>query len=381
MNIFHRTDSDNIDFQELVALLDKDLAIRDGSEHDFYAQFNKIQNIRNVIVCYVNDLPVGCGAFKAYDERAVEIKRMFVKPTHRGQGIGLNIVNQLELWAAELHYDECILETGKKQPEAIGLYKKAGYGHIPNYGQYKGVDNSVCMKKTISENKQFMFAKGLLHYTIIRHIIDHGFAPDISSLAQTLQSTEDQITQTLYELQDYHGVVLHPTEPKIWVIHPFALMPTNFLVQSPKGKWWANCAWCSLGLAALLNEDLTITTCIGAYDEQVRIHILNGEVQEKNLYVHFPIPMKKAWDNVVYTCTTMLLFKNEEQVDDWCCRHNIPKGDIQPIDNVWQFSKKWYGNHLNPAWEKWTMQEAREIFSQFNLKGHIWDIETSASRF
>lgn len=149
MSTFIRTSSENIDFQNLVTLLDKDLAIRDGDQHSFYTQFNKIAGIRNAIVCYMENKPIGCGAFREYDPKRVEIKRMFVQPEYRSKGIGLDILNELELWASELNYSECILETGKKQPEAISLYTKAGYQIIKNYGQYENVENSVCMKKTI----------------------------------------------------------------------------------------------------------------------------------------------------------------------------------------------------------------------------------------
>ncbi|HSK71846.1 MAG TPA: GNAT family N-acetyltransferase [Pyrinomonadaceae bacterium] len=142
-----RTDSDNADFRELVALLDQDLRIRDGEEHSFYAQFNKIDRIRHAVVAYQDGQAVGCGAIKEYAENAAEVKRMFVKPEWRGQGIAKRILAELESWAAELNYSECILETGKKQPEAIGLYQKSGYQIIPNYGQYEGVENSVCMRK------------------------------------------------------------------------------------------------------------------------------------------------------------------------------------------------------------------------------------------
>ncbi|SRR5258706_16386747 len=149
MTIFHRTLSDNEDFQDLVALLDADLKRRDGDQHPFYAQFNKIENIRNAVVCYIDDKPIGCGAFKEYDKQKAEIKRMFVLPGYREKGIGLDILKELELWASELNYTEYILETGKKQPEAIRLYQKAGYTIIKNYGQYEKVENSVCMMKAI----------------------------------------------------------------------------------------------------------------------------------------------------------------------------------------------------------------------------------------
>lgn len=149
MTIFSRTNSDNEDFRGLVVLLDKDLATRDGDEHAFYAQFNTIQNIQHVVVCYADGKAIGCGAFKPYDETSVEIKRMFVQPGYRGHGVGLNILKELELWALECGYGNCVLETGKKQPEAISLYQKAGYQVIKNYGQYENVENSVCMLKPI----------------------------------------------------------------------------------------------------------------------------------------------------------------------------------------------------------------------------------------
>jgi putative acetyltransferase len=145
-----RTTSDNPDFQKLVILLDATLKILDGDEHAFYAQHNKTVAIKNVVVCYDENQVVGCGAFKEYEKHQVEIKRMYVLPEHRGKGIAHQILNELEQWAKELKYSGCVLETGKKQVDAIGLYQKAGYQIIPNYGQYIGMENSVCMQKKIT---------------------------------------------------------------------------------------------------------------------------------------------------------------------------------------------------------------------------------------
>jgi len=72
---------------------------------------------------------------------------MFTLPECRGKGIATKLLNELEKWTIELGYEKCILETGKRQPEAIALYKKNGYKSIPNYGQYTGMDNSVCFEK------------------------------------------------------------------------------------------------------------------------------------------------------------------------------------------------------------------------------------------
>jgi len=144
-----QTDSTHPDFRALVAALDAELLIRDGDDHAFYAQFNTIESIRHVIIAYLNDTAVACGAIKAYSPNAVEIKRMYTTPDHRGKGLARKILNALEDWAAELQYQKCILETGVNQPEAIAMYNKTGYARIPNYGPYAGVETSLCFEKIV----------------------------------------------------------------------------------------------------------------------------------------------------------------------------------------------------------------------------------------
>ncbi len=146
-----RTDPENRDFIELVKYLDADLAERDGEEHSFYAQFNKIAPIKYAVVTYENKKPLGCGAIKEFGSGVMEVKRMYVLPESRRKGIAGKILAELENWASELACEKCILETGKKQPEAIVLYKKNGYKMIENYGQYAGVENSVCFEKLLNK--------------------------------------------------------------------------------------------------------------------------------------------------------------------------------------------------------------------------------------
>ena len=134
----------------MVKELDADLKIRDGEEHLFYAQFNKIDRIKHVVVVYVEDKAVGCGAIKEFSPDTVEVKRMYVQSDKRDRGIASFILKELEQWAAELNYSKCVLETGKKQPEALRLYAKNGYSIIPNYGQYENVENSVCFEKNLT---------------------------------------------------------------------------------------------------------------------------------------------------------------------------------------------------------------------------------------
>ena len=144
-----RTDSNNTDFRTLVAELDSYLSDIDGDEHAFFAQFNGLDKIPNVVVIYLDQEPVGCGALKRYADDVAEIKRMYVRPDFRGRNLGERILGELEAWARELGYSECILETGHRQKAAVRLYQNRGYRVIPNYDQYAGVESSVCMKKEI----------------------------------------------------------------------------------------------------------------------------------------------------------------------------------------------------------------------------------------
>ncbi|RJF74556.1 hypothetical protein D3875_03180 [Deinococcus cavernae] len=220
-----------------------------------------------------------------------------------------------------------------------------------------------------------------LHHAILRHLVDHGTAPSHTHLTTLFQTEANTMTQALRALEADHGVVLHPHRPEVWIAHPFATAPTPFVVQQGERLWWGNCAWCSLGVAALLGGDkVQIHTTLGAEGQPVTVHIDGHHVRE-DLWVHFPIPMARAWDNVSYTCSTMLLFDSEAAVDAWAARHALPRGDIQPIATVYDFARVWYGRHLDQDWRKWTTDEARQIFSRFGFHGPIWDLPASDERF
>lgn len=144
-----RTNSSNSDFKALCRLLDNDLNKRYGKAQSTYDKHNIIEDIQTVIVGYIEKTPIAGGCFKAIDKNSIEIKRMYVKPAHRRNGFSIRILSALERWAKELGYASARLETGKGQPEAIGLYQKVGYEITENYGPYIGFENSVCMKKRI----------------------------------------------------------------------------------------------------------------------------------------------------------------------------------------------------------------------------------------
>ncbi len=144
-----RTTNTDADFVALVQRLNAELAILDGDDHDFYNQYNGLEDIKHILVAYYKKTPIACGAIKSFSDSTMEVKRMYTIEEHRNKGVAIQLLTQLESWAAELGYTFTILETGLRQEAAIALYYKAGYNLISNYGQYAGIENSRCFQKKI----------------------------------------------------------------------------------------------------------------------------------------------------------------------------------------------------------------------------------------
>lgn len=215
----------------------------------------------------------------------------------------------------------------------------------------------------------------LVHQTILSRLIEEGYAPTIGEIADELDEPVATIEEALQSLEANHGLVRHPHNGEVWVIHPFATTPTLFWVTTNgpgAGAYWGNCAWCALGIAALLLGEVTISTRLGGHDEDVEIHVHDRHVLEDDLLVHFAVPPANAWDNVHYTCDTILVFDSEDAIDEWCAQHDIEKGAVVPITQVWELAKRWYGNHMDEEWHKWTATEAREIFEEVGLTDEFW---------
>jgi GNAT superfamily N-acetyltransferase len=101
------------------------------------------------LVGYEDGEPVACGGVCRHDEATAEIRRMYVAPAARGRGLSRAMLAELEHEARRLGYTAVRLETGDRQPEAIGLYESSGYAPIARYGPYADDNRSVCFEKDL----------------------------------------------------------------------------------------------------------------------------------------------------------------------------------------------------------------------------------------
>jgi hypothetical protein len=211
-----------------------------------------------------------------------------------------------------------------------------------------------------------------IHHAVIRSFVERGVAPTADEIATALAIGVDDVRAGLHELHAGHGLVLHPDSAAIWIAHPFATAPTGVWVEAAVRGWWAPCVWCAAGIVALAaSRRATIHARIGGERDVVEISVEQGSAASE-LVVHFAIPPRDAWANVSHWCSTVQPFRSEREVDAWCARHRIPRGDVVPLSRVLELGRAWYGGHLDPSWRKWTLAQARQIFERVGLHGPFW---------
>jgi putative acetyltransferase len=138
--------------QQLICALNAELEERypeDGANH-FRLEAEEVADGRGAfLVAYIDGKPVGCGAVRRIEPAVAEIKRMYTAPEARGRGVGRQVLLEIEAVARQLGASRLVLETGPRQPDALALYRRAGFAEIPLFGEYLGSEFSVCMEKEL----------------------------------------------------------------------------------------------------------------------------------------------------------------------------------------------------------------------------------------
>jgi hypothetical protein len=212
-----------------------------------------------------------------------------------------------------------------------------------------------------------------IHYLLTAHVIERGHAPDVEALARLAGCSTDEAAGGLTRLRQMHGVILEPGSTRVWSLHPFALAPTSFWVSADgRSGWWANCAWCALGIAAALARDVTISARDGGEWEPLTFRVEAGRPARADLVVHFPYPPARWWDNPYAPCANILFFSDPASVAAWCERHGRPRGAVVAIETVARLAELWFGDYASPDWRRKTARVAEAIFRALELDGAFW---------
>jgi hypothetical protein len=216
-----------------------------------------------------------------------------------------------------------------------------------------------------------------LHAAIIRHVADKGFAPSMNVLHDELGWPESLVESTLEQLAEIRGVILKPNSFHVWAIHPFSLMPTATWVTARTGAWWANCAWCALGIGAALRQDIRVVTRAGAERKPLEFQIGDGRPSDDRLVIHFPFRPHEWWSNPYNPCGAILFFSSRSEVGAWCERHGFPVGEVIDIDTGIALAREWFGDYMEPTWRRKSAHEAQKVFASLGLNSEFWNLRIS----
>lgn len=213
-----------------------------------------------------------------------------------------------------------------------------------------------------------------VHHAVLEAIVARA-ARDTVALARATGASVPDVEASLQRLADAHALVLHPGSHDVWVAHPFSCSPTATWVAIGERGWWAPCMWCAFGIETLIDAPAVIHARIGGEAESVQI------VRDSQLLVHFALPPRLAWSNVIHYCSTVLPFPSEAAIDAWCARHHLPRGAAVPVAQVVTLAERWYGRHRDPAWVKHSTREAQQIFDEVGLTDPFWQLRATGERF
>lgn len=311
-----------------------------------------------------------------------------VRRASRGHGVGKRLGQHSLLRARALGFRSMqfnfVVSTNLP---AVRLWERLGFRTLarlpgafrhPRHGQ---VDALVMVRDLAAPDAEPALVS-LVHQAIVRSFLEQGRPPAADELPARLDRPRDHVETALRALEAAHGVVLHPATLDVWIAHPFSASPAAVWVAAGDGRgWWAPCLWCAAGIVALGARDATFHTRLGGEARDVHIEIRDGRLASGDLAVHFALPVRRAWDNVVHWCATVAPFEHVDDVSRWCSRHDVPRGDVVQLSRVLELGREWYGGHLRADWRKWTLAEAREIFARVGLHGEVWSLPAGDERF
>lgn len=124
-------------------------AIGGEDKREKYKKYNHLDSMDYVIIAYAGQHAAGCAALRKYSDTEIEVKRVFVQESYRGQNIGGQMLAHLIEHAQKLGYQRMLLETGEFLAASVRLYQRYGFTRIENYGDYKNMPESLCMGREI----------------------------------------------------------------------------------------------------------------------------------------------------------------------------------------------------------------------------------------
>jgi len=202
-----------------------------------------------------------------------------------------------------------------------------------------------------------------------------GHAPSSEQIRNLAAADDTQLTVAVTELAAQRHLVLD--EPgDVVMAHPFTAVPLGFSLMGERTLWWGGCAWDSFAIPHLVPGEpsvLVATTC-PACRRALAWTVTRSAPPSGPEVAHFLVPMPRAWDDVVYTCSNQRLFCSRDCVQAWLARTCQTQGYVMDLAALWRLASGWYSGRLDSPYQRRDPQSAAEYFRSVGLRGPFWGL-------
>ena len=137
---------------------------------------------------------------------------------------------------------------------------------------------------------------------VLERTIASGQVPTAGEIAAELEMPVAMVQEAYARLGESHVFVGEPGEPsRLRMANPFSAVPTAFKVSARGGSYYGNCVWDALGIVSLLGGEGMVETSCPDCSEPLRLSVSDGKLVESEGVVHFGVPARRWWDDIVFT--------------------------------------------------------------------------------
>ena len=203
-------------------------------------------------------------------------------------------------------------------------------------------------------------------------LVDLGRVPMAQDVAQATRIGVADVLASWQRLHDQHALVLNRATAEIRMANPFSAIPSAYRIKAASRWWYANCAWDALGVCAALHADGRVETSCPDCGETISLRVEAYKPDETSLLLHCLVPARRWWDDIVYTCTTMNLFRSEEHIERWLGGRE--PGQTIPVTKLAELAHAWWDDRLDPEWRPHSRQYNQAILDRLGLVGDFWQL-------
>ena len=136
---------------------------------------------------------------------------------------------------------------------------------------------------------------------LYREFVRTAQPPTAKNIADTMQALPDDVRAALERLAAAKAIVLQPESREVLMANPLCAVPTPFQVRTPERSYFGSCVWDALGIIAMLQSDAVLDSSCACCGESMTLGVRAGHVVQRNGIIHFAIPAKRWWENIVFT--------------------------------------------------------------------------------